>query len=133
MKKILLVSSLLLSQIHAVSAYQEVLSLKQSDTKSFRGTIKGDEWFHWVEDNHGNIIKYNPKSKNYEYAKVQRAQGYLDLVPSGKKVATGIASQTEDISIIDKKILLEIWKQKRDKERARKTPQCSTKQKPSGT
>ncbi len=124
MKKILL-TTLLITASYAVPAFKGKVTFTQADGGSFKGTMQGDEWFHWVQDNHGNAIKYNKKSKNYEYGKVEEVQGTLNLIPSGTKVATGLNSMTEDISIIDPKILSEIWKQKKEK--------ASTKMKPKNT
>jgi hypothetical protein len=131
MKKIFL-TALLITASYAVPAFKGDITFTQADGGNFKGTVEGDEWFHWVQDKHGNAIKYNNKSKNYEYGKVVENQGALDLKPSGTKVATGLNSMTEDISIIDPKILSKIWKQKREKATEKMNPKrtCPTKQTP---
>jgi len=131
MKKILL-TTLLITASYAVPAFKGALTFTQADGGEFRGNLKGDEWFHWVQDSHGNAIKYNNQSKNYEYGKIKEIQGNLDLVPSGTKVATGLNAMTQDISIIDPNILSKIWKQKSEKAHTRMIPKhaCPTKQTP---
>ncbi len=66
MKKIILMLCLNVLLL-AVPAHQEEKEFKQSDNSSFRGQLKGDEWFSWVETKDGYIAKYNTQSKNYEY------------------------------------------------------------------
>ena len=131
MKKIIL-TALLITASYAVPAFNGALTFTQADGGEFRGHLKGDEWLSWVEDNHGNTIKYNNQSKNYEYGEVKEVQGNLELTPSGTKVATGLNAMTQDISIIDPKILSKIWKQKSEKahNKMKQKHTCATKQTP---
>lgn len=102
----------------AVAAYQEEISFKQNNGDTFKGYIKGDEWFHWVEDKQGNIIVYNQQTKNYEYGILKKVKDVYELVPSGVTIdKTNNASQAKisntAIKHIDKKELNRIWKRKR--------------------
>jgi hypothetical protein len=129
MKKIVLIA-LLITASYAVPAYKGSVTFTQKDGSKFKGTLKGDEWFHWVQDTHGNAIKYNKQSKNYEYGKIEETQGRIDLVPSGTKVTTELGSLTQDISIIDPATLSKIWQQKREQAKHYQQASCPTKQTP---
>ena len=105
-------------------AYNGEVDLKQNDGSKFKAKIKGDEWFNWVEDKSGNIIKYSKSNKRYEYAEVVEINGELDLVPSGVAVVTSSSESTSadtntsantTIPKVDKELLYKIWKTKRKK------------------
>lgn len=102
-------------------AYKGSIKFQQNDGSTFSGKLKGDEWFNWIEDKQGDIIKYNKKSKNYEYAMIKEVNGTLDLVPSNIKVGNkpkqlgNIDSTIPGLLKIDKKTLEKIWKQKKEK------------------
>jgi len=119
--KFLMSFLLFINVCYATMAYIDEVTLKQSDGTRFKAKIKGDEWFNWVEDKSGNIIKYNKKSKNYEYGKIVQQNGELDLVPSGIPVknnpnkAIKATPMEGNITKIDKKLLYKIWKSKREK------------------
>ena len=101
----------------AVSAYSGKIKFVQSDQESFYGHLKGDEWFNWIEDEKGDVILYNQRSKNYEYAKLKDENGTLDLVPSGRKVRapqTTYRASKQNIPNLDKRALPLIWKHKRE-------------------
>ena len=112
MVKIILFLSMI-TWLYSVPAYQGSIKFKQNDGSTFSGKLKGDEWFNWVEDEQGDIIKYNKKSKNYEYAVVKESNGKLDLVPSNVKVGDQV--ERSGLEKIDKEILIKIWKEKKAK------------------
>ncbi|MCD6654358.1 MAG: hypothetical protein LT067_06275 [Sulfurovum sp.] len=120
MKKLILFIGML-TFAFCVPAFQGPMEFKQNDGSTFQGKLKGDEWFNWVEDQEGNIIKYNKESNNYEYGTIQEKNGTLDLIPSGIKVGNKPAkTESPDGNIsdplkIDKVLLKKIWRQKREK------------------
>ena len=102
----------------AAPAYQGEITFKQQDGSTFSGHLKGDEYFSWIEDKQGHMIKYNAYSKNYELAVLTEKNGTVDLVPSGVKVPFGLTgkfapSLVAEQSKIDKDALQKIWKRKR--------------------
>jgi len=114
-KKLILILSIITAGVSA-PAYQGDIEFKQSDGTKFIGNLKGDEWFHWVEDKQNHIIKYNSQSKNYEYALLEEINGTIELLPSGSKVADSTANRSSaNIPSIDRSRLMEIWKRKRNK------------------
>lgn len=101
---------------YAIPAYNGDMEFKQKDGFTFFGNLKGDEYFSWVEDEQGNVIKYNNNSKNYEYAKLEDANGTIELVPSGLAVSdVSSSSRSSSAELIDKKTLSKIWQKKREK------------------
>lgn len=100
-----------------VPAFQGPMEFKQNDGSTFQGKLKGDEWFNWIEDKEGRIVKYNNSSKNYEYAKVEEKNGTLELVPSGTKVdiIKKLDRNASEFFKIDREILKKIWNQKKEK------------------
>jgi hypothetical protein len=69
--KILFVLLLLSNNIFAAPAAPGVKNFFQSDGTSFLAELKGDEYFSWVVDSLGRVIKFNPLSSNYEYTVIQ--------------------------------------------------------------
>jgi len=132
MKKLFLIMMVSMG-LSAAPAYNGEINFEQNDKSSFKGHLKGDEYFSWVEDKDGEVVVYNKSSKNYEYAKVVEVQGELDLAPTGVKVgsqvkkakmpksssvsyAPALYSIKENKSVsnkISKKTLSDIWKRKR--------------------
>jgi hypothetical protein len=114
MKKLILIASISTLAFGA-SAYKGNIEFKQQDGTTFNAKLKGDEWFNWIEDDKKHIIKYSNRSNNFEYGRLKEVNGEIDLVPSGAKVGSKLSTLAEDQSKIDKKILVNIWKQKRKK------------------
>jgi len=121
MKKILMLSSILITVGLSGPAYDGDIEFEQRDGSTFTGNLKGDEWFSWIEDKDKNIIIYNEKSENYEYAIFGELNKKLQLLPSGKKVKNvKILSDINSKSIIpkiDKDKLFMIWKREREDNR----------------
>ena len=126
MKKLLILSIILSKFIFAAPAYQGEMEFKQKDGTVFKGELKGDEHFSWIEDSQEDVIKYNNESKNYEYAELKEQESEMELVPSGVKVTpevqvqlssseNNITSMQGERVKIDKSKLYEIWKEKRQK------------------
>jgi len=123
MKKILLIGLIISysTTLFAVMAYPGEITFKQADGSTFKGHLKGDEWFSWVEGKQGTILTYNKNSKNYELAIIQQVNGVAELTPSGTKFspsyhtsnAFSLGSQAVDTQVI-KKSLSTIWQRKRN-------------------
>ena len=101
----------------SASAYKGDIEFKQENGSSFNGNLKGDEWFNWIEDKDGNIIKYNNSSKNYEYAEFKDIDGVTQLLPSGIAVGEPLPSKSKALynTVSTKDKLSKVWKEKRDK------------------
>lgn len=120
MKKIINIGGLLIvisTGVYAVSAYPGDITFKQHDGSTFTGKLKGDEWFHWIEDTQKHIIVFNRTTRNYEFAKLVEHNGvYVNLTPSGIPVVTSSHNPKTETIIppkIDMKIVYRIWKVKR--------------------
>ena len=112
---------------YAVPPYPGKVNFRQKDGRTFSGRLKGDEWFHWIEDRSGHVILYNRKTQRYEYARVLERNGTaVDLVPSGIPVAPTRTSRASAVQaklpVVDKKTLHTLWKEKRRKAALRHKP-----------
>ena len=63
----------------AAPALQKQKTLTQANGTQFKAQPKGNEFLHYFQTKEGAILKYNPKTKNYDYAAVRNDR----LVPSG--------------------------------------------------
>lgn len=120
MVKVILFLSMI-TWLYSAPAFKGSIKFKHNDGSTFSGKLKGDEWFNWIEDDQGDIIQYNKKSKNYEYGVIKEINGTLDLVPSNIKVgnkpkkSTSVDDFIPSVLKIDKETLRKIWKRKKRK------------------
>ena len=118
--KITLLTLVTVATLNAVEAYQGDITFTQNDGTTFVGKLKGDEYFHWIEDKHGNLIVYNKKSQRYELGKVVEKEGKLELEATGvplKRVQKRSLSATlhnNTKRLIDGDVLRKIWQRKRE-------------------
>ena len=123
LKNILLLV-LLSSALFGVSASPGEKEFKQGDNSKFKGQLKGDEWFHWIETEDGYVAKYNKKSKDYEYMLLDCESNETRLLFSNTKVKSpsskGGPPLPSHIKKISPKQLGEIWKIKRNKKHPKK-------------
>ena len=106
------------SAIQAAPAYSGEIVFRQKDGSTFSGYLKGDEYFHWIEDKNGRIILYNKEDKMYEFAKIiETTNGMFDLNLSGIKVTFdgAMAPALSELPKIDHQLLKTIWQNKRAK------------------
>ena len=122
MKKLGLIAIIIVS-LFAAPALQREFDFKQEDGTTFKGHLKGDEWFNWVETGEGYVAKYNKQSKNYEYMILKKesnksALEFSNIKVSGKSANGAAQAQQnlpEQIKKIPSKDLGAIWKEKRKK------------------
>lgn len=103
MKSILIVLNLA-TLLHAAVAMPFERTFTQSDGSTFKAHAKGDEYLHYIETKNGDILLYNEKTKNYEYATIKGTK----LVPSGlpyKKRAQRSSVAHKNSPLISKKEL----------------------------
>lgn len=65
--KILLLLIFLHSLVLSAPAHKDRKEFTNNDRSSFRGYLKGDEWFSWVQTQDGYVARYNSDTKDYEY------------------------------------------------------------------
>lgn len=118
MKKTILIS-LVGSYLSASSALPMETKFVNSDNSSFYGTKKGDEHLNWIEDKNGNVIKYNPSTKNYEYAKiVTSSKGAQFIAASGQKATDKtklhtMSTNSSKHTLVKHSAVVKIWKKAR--------------------
>ena len=123
----ILLAFLLLATLNTASAVSAIPGeriFKQVDGTIFTGTLKGDGWFNWIEDEQGLIVQYNPQSKMYEYVQLVNIDGQPALVPSGiravgnqplRALELGASNDRQSLEAISPQVLSEIYKRQREK------------------
>lgn len=115
MKYFILVT-LLLSTLQSAPARNASKVLEQDNGVSFIGRPRGDEHLHWIESEDGEILKYNPTSKNYELAEIKDNT----LAPSGKKYVKGLKKASVlNYNTLKSEEVNELWRQRREAHRLR--------------
>lgn len=70
--------------VWAVPAQGNFRTVMQPDGTSLQVSLRGDEWFHWQENEKREIVVFNQNSGYMEYATVKvMMNGKKALVPSG--------------------------------------------------
>ncbi len=106
--KLLLIFSLLLAQIYAAPAFNKLREFKQADGSTFEARAYGNQHLHWIQTPQGEILLYNAKSKNFEYATIQNNT----LKPSGTKYdqKNSIRARSQArVNKVDKEELYKLW------------------------
>ena len=116
--KVTLLTLATVATLNAVEAYQGEITFTQNDGTTFLGHLKGDEYFHWIEDKHGNLIVYNKKKQRYELGQVIEKEGQLDLNTTGIAVSSTqnksfSAGINEGTAKVNSAVLRKIWQRKR--------------------
>jgi len=116
--KVPIVSLFLTSVLFAVPAVDTEVNFTQANGSSFKASLQGDEYLHWVQTKDGYISQYNPQTKNYEYMLLNERD---ELVFSSVQVssennisASPLAPSINsiDIKAIPMEKLQLIWKRK---------------------
>jgi len=111
--KYILLLSLTFSYLFCAPAYSKTREFKQADGSSFVAKAHGDEYLNWIETDNGEILKYNHKSRNFEYAEIKnnqlKASGARYHKENSKRVRT-----LRDIKKLDKDSIYKLWKEKRE-------------------
>lgn len=105
MKYILFLISLI-SIIQAAPARGGYREFKQDNGHTFIAQAKGNQHLNWIESADGEILKYNPDTKNYELAQIKDNE----LKPSGIKYEDGIKKTKSLKSIHDD--VYKLWAEK---------------------
>ena len=114
------------SMLYSAPAFSGKRQFQQPDGTIFNGRQRGDEYLNWIETENDDILLYNKKSNQFEYATINNRD---ELVPSGEAIRkSGDGKRSSKLAPkVRKDELQRLWKKKRHKEAARRD---SMKQKP---
>lgn len=104
---------LIFTQAFAAPAYNKTREFTQSDGTLFEAKAYGNQHLNWIETTDGEILKYNQKNKNFEYAIIENRQ----LRSSGVRYEKEDSSKIRSFSNIDKlnkEELYKLWGEKQD-------------------
>lgn len=107
------------SLLHAAPAFSGKQQFKQPDGTAFYGKQRGDEYLHWIETENGDILLYNKKSRQFEYAVINSND---EMIPSGEAIrSSNDGKRSATLSPrIKKEALHRLWREKRSKESRRR-------------
>lgn len=78
--KNILILLIIISNLLSAPAYNAKREFKQADGTTFEARAYGNHILNWIEDENGEILKYNYETKNYDYAIIDenklKASGY---------------------------------------------------------
>lgn len=116
--KLLIILTLLFSYSFCAPAFSKLRELKNADGTTFMARAKGNQHLNWIESEDGEILRYNKRSKNFEYAKIEGER----LKASGVKYERKNSIRARAIGRVNKlnrDSLYRLWSQKhkQDKER----------------
>ena len=117
--KFLIITLILATQIFAAPAFNKTRDFKQADGTTFKARALGNQHLNWIETEDGEVLKYNSKNKNFEYATIKnnrlRASGTRYEKNDSKR-----ARATGQVNKLNKDELYKLWskKQKESKQRS---------------
>jgi len=117
--KFLLLFFFLLNTLQAAPAFDKMREFKQADGTTFMAKGQGNQHLNWIETKNGDILRYNQKSKNYEYAQIVDNT----LKASGEKYQSSRALKAKSLKTqtkLSKDSLYNLWSQKRAEARAKR-------------
>jgi hypothetical protein len=116
--KYILILFLITTNLFSAPAYNAKRVFTQSDGEEFMARASGNHHLNWIESEDGEILRYNPKTKNYEYAVIKNnhldASGYKyqkdDSKNNSKK---SISKDKRKVQKIQKKELRELMRERK--------------------
>ena len=94
-------------RIFAISASPDPIEITQPDGTKIKIKIKGDEFYHWFEDNDGYTILKDTETKSWVYA-IKNNNSYLEksdkIVGKIQPSSLGIQKSMKDNSVINNSI-----------------------------
>ena len=107
--KQILIFLLLLSTLYSAPARGTQRVFEQEDGITFIGKAKGNQHLNWIESSDGEILKYNPTTKNYELAEIKDNS----LAPSGVKY-NSTTRKAQGINSLKKEDVYKLWETKQE-------------------
>ena len=117
--KFLLLLTLTFSSIFSAPALNALRTFKQADGTKFKAKAFGNQHLNWLETEDGEILKYNRKNRNFEYATIKKNS----LKASGTRFEQNSSKRARSIGRIDKidkEELYKLWHKKREESNKRK-------------
>ncbi|MBD3825124.1 MAG: hypothetical protein IE916_11560 [Epsilonproteobacteria bacterium] len=82
---------LLALSLDAAPAYNAYRTFSHADGSTFEARAQGSHHLNWIETKEGEILKYNPQTKDFEYAVIENES----LKPSGERLEIGSAKRAQ--------------------------------------
>jgi uncharacterized protein YxeA len=107
-------ASLICTLLAAAPAFHGVRTFIQNDGSSFQAHMQGDEYLSWIETADGEILVYDKKGQNYDYAVIADEK----LKSSGEKYTKSNGNNlrmARPFRSVSKEELYRLWRLKRQK------------------
>jgi hypothetical protein len=93
-----------ISTLYSAPAFSKYRKFFNADGSSFIAKANGNEHLNWIETIDGKILKYNEKTKNFEYAKIVDNK----LVTSGVVYKKDIIKKAKSFKTLDRDNLFKL-------------------------
>lgn len=90
--------------LFAAPAFSDKRRYVQPDGTTFHATPKGDEYLNWIQSEEGEILRFNRKSRNYDYAVIANSALRASGIAYKKEVV-----RSKSIQRINHEELRELW------------------------
>ncbi len=112
--KYLILLSLTFATLFCAPAYNAKKVCKQANGEEFICRANGNHHLNWIEDEDGEILKYNTKTKNFEYAVIKG----IDLKASGVKyqkqnTKKSVSKAKREVQKVERKQLQELMRKRK--------------------
>ena len=111
--KTLLIFLLAYTYTFGAPAFNKTREFTQSDGTTFSAKASGDRYLNWIQTKDGEVLKYNAKTKNFEYATIEDNK----LNASGVRYEKNSSKRARSLGRIKKLELDDVynlWKNKRE-------------------
>ncbi|QSZ40969.1 hypothetical protein GJV85_02175 [Sulfurimonas aquatica] len=116
--KTILLSLIITTSLFSAPAFTKERELKNADGTTFMAKAQGNQHLNWLITQDGEILKYNQKSKNFEYAKIEKNE----LKASGVKYEKNNSKRARAIGRVNKlnhQELYKLWGEKQKLHRSK--------------
>jgi len=105
--KVTLLFLLLTLTLYSAPAYSRLKEFKNADGTTFYAIPKGNHHLNWIQTQNDDILKYNIKTNNFEFAKIEGKR----LIPSGTIYIKTLQTQvTKKVTLEDLKELKNLFR-----------------------
>jgi len=109
--KMVFILGIISTTLFSAPAFNKMRLFTNSDGSKFHARAQGDQYLHWLESEDGEILKYNPQHKVFEYAIIKNDS----LQASGTRYQKNNSIRVRSIAHIKKlkrKDLYRLWQKK---------------------
>ncbi|MBT5934708.1 hypothetical protein [Sulfurimonas sp.] len=107
------------SFLFSAPAFNKLREFKNADGSTFMAQAKGNHHLHWIQTQDAEILRYNPNSRNFEYAVIEDGS----MRASGSKYQKNNSNRARAIAHINKLNINDVhklWSNRQNKHKTHK-------------